>query len=72
MSIFLDDRVCETVGIAGLCAKIPKCHCLDPPAAIQKLRNRHSMLQDVADLKLTDSDGTIFLFICRIHPVPRF
>lgn len=39
--------------------KFPEVTVLDPPAAIQQLRNRKYMLQDVADLKLTDSDGKL-------------
>lgn len=30
---------------------------LDPPQAILQLRNRQSMLQDVADLDMSDSGG---------------
>lgn len=39
--------------------KFPDVIVLDPPGAIQQLRNRQSMLQDVADLRLTDSDGQV-------------
>ncbi len=35
---------------------------LDPPEAIQQLRNRQSMLQDVAQLNLCDCGGVSFLF----------
>lgn len=37
----------------------PEVTVLDPPDAIQQLRNRQSMLQDVADLNLSNSYGTI-------------
>jgi hypothetical protein len=40
--------------------KFPEVTVVDPPAAIQQLRNRQSMLQDVVDLKLTDSDGKLY------------
>ena len=40
--------------------KFPDVTVLDPPAAIQQLSNRQSMLQDVADLKLPDCDGSIY------------
>ncbi|KAG0620929.1 hypothetical protein M758_4G255600 [Ceratodon purpureus] len=39
--------------------KFPEVTVLDPPAAIQQLRSRQSMLQEVADLKLTHSDGQV-------------
>ena len=32
---------------------------LDPPEAILQLRNRQSMLQDVADLDMSDSGGEL-------------
>ena len=37
--------------------KFPGVTVLDSPNAIQQLRNRQSMLQDVADLNLPDCDG---------------
>ena len=37
--------------------KFPGVTILDSPSAIQQLRNRQSMLQDVADLNLPDCDG---------------
>ncbi|KAJ6827174.1 inositol-tetrakisphosphate 1-kinase 3-like isoform X1 [Iris pallida] len=39
--------------------KNPEVTILDPPDAIQHLRNRQSMLQDVADIDLSDSYGKI-------------
>lgn len=39
--------------------KFPEVIILDPPAAIQQLRNRQSMLKEVADLKLTHADGQV-------------
>lgn len=39
--------------------KNPEVTVLDPPDAIQQLRNRQSMLQDVADINLSDSYGKI-------------
>lgn len=53
--------------------KHPEVTVLDPPAAIQHLRNRESMLQDVADLNLSDYHGNshynlddYLLFLYRI------
>ena len=37
--------------------KFPEVTVLDPPDAIQQLRSRQSMLQDVADLNLSDCGG---------------
>lgn len=37
--------------------KFPGVTVLDSPNAIQQLRNRQSMLQDVADMNLPDCDG---------------
>ncbi|KAG6520515.1 hypothetical protein ZIOFF_017572 [Zingiber officinale] len=39
--------------------KHPEVTVLDPPAAIKHLRNRQSMLQDVADLNLSDCYGKV-------------
>ncbi|XP_062021492.1 inositol-tetrakisphosphate 1-kinase 4-like isoform X1 [Rosa rugosa] len=39
--------------------KHPEVTVLDPPNAVQHLHNRQSMLQDVADLNLSDSHGTV-------------
>lgn len=39
--------------------KHPEVTVLDPPDAIQHLHNRQSMLQDVADLNLSDSYGKV-------------
>lgn len=39
--------------------KHPEVTVLDPPDAIQHLLNRQSMLQDVADLNLSDSYGNL-------------
>ncbi|WOL10926.1 inositol-tetrakisphosphate 1-kinase 3 [Canna indica] len=39
--------------------KHPEVTVLDPPAAIQHLHNRQSMLQDVADLNLSDCYGKV-------------
>lgn len=39
--------------------KFPGVTVLDSPNAIQQLRNRQSMLQDVADLNLPDCDGQV-------------
>jgi len=36
---------------------------LDPPDAIQHLRNRQYMLQAVADMNLSDSYGIFFFFL---------
>jgi inositol-1,3,4-trisphosphate 5/6-kinase/inositol-tetrakisphosphate 1-kinase len=35
---------------------------LDPPEAILQLRNRQSMLQDVADLDMSNSGGELGVF----------
>ena len=43
--------------------KYPDVIVLDPPDAIQHVRNRQSMLQEVAQLKLRGCGGLIFLFI---------
>lgn len=37
----------------------PEVTVLDPPAAIQRLYNRQSMLQDVADLNLSNCYGKL-------------
>ncbi|XP_004289707.1 PREDICTED: inositol-tetrakisphosphate 1-kinase 3 [Fragaria vesca subsp. vesca] len=39
--------------------KHPEVTVLDPPNAVQHLHNRQSMLQDVADLNLSDSHGMV-------------
>ncbi|KAG9440003.1 hypothetical protein H6P81_020168 [Aristolochia fimbriata] len=39
--------------------KHPEVTVLDPPNAIQHVHNRQSMLQDVADLNLSDSNGKV-------------
>lgn len=40
---------------------------LDPPSAIQHVHNRQSMLQEVADLNLSDCNGIFFFnFRARI------
>ncbi len=43
--------------------KYPDVIVLDPPEAIQHLRNRQSMLQDVTQLDLCDCGGLTFLFL---------
>jgi hypothetical protein len=47
--------------------KYPDVIVLDPPEAIQQLRNRQSMLQDVAQLNLCDCGGLSFLFSHSIN-----
>lgn len=42
-------------------AKYPEVIVLDPPEAILQLRNRQSMLQDVAQLNLCHLGGELFL-----------
>jgi inositol-1,3,4-trisphosphate 5/6-kinase/inositol-tetrakisphosphate 1-kinase len=39
----------------------PEVTVLDPPNAIQHLHNRQSMLQEVADLNLSNGYGIFFL-----------
>lgn len=39
----------------------PEVTVLDPPDAIQQVHNRQSMLQDVADLNLSDPYGNILI-----------
>lgn len=41
--------------------KHPEVTVLDPPDAIQHLRNRKSMLQGVLDLNLSDCHGNLLL-----------
>uniref|UniRef100_A0A1J3H810 Inositol-tetrakisphosphate 1-kinase 3 n=1 Tax=Noccaea caerulescens TaxID=107243 RepID=A0A1J3H810_NOCCA len=41
--------------------KHPEVTVLDPPGAIQRIYNRQSMLQGMADLKLSDCSGSIFV-----------
>lgn len=41
--------------------KHPEVTVLDPPDAIQHLRNRKSMLQGVVDLNLSDCHGNLLL-----------
>lgn len=41
--------------------KHPEVTVLDPPKAIEHLHNRQSMLQDVADLDLSDYHGILCL-----------
>lgn len=43
--------------------KHPEVTIVDPPDAIQHLHNRQSMLQDVADLNLSDCYGNLFTTI---------
>lgn len=48
--------------------KHPEVTILDPPDAIKHLHNRQSMLQDVADLNLSDCNGSLhFLLYCSNH-----
>lgn len=42
-------------------AKYPEVIVLDPPEAILQLRNRQSMLQDVAQLNLCHFGGELFV-----------
>lgn len=46
--------------------KFPGVTVLDPPNAIQQLRNRQSMLQDVADLNLPDCEGVVSIHISLV------
>lgn len=58
--------------------KNPEVTVLDPPDAIEHLHNRQSMLQDVADLNLSDCHGNLltsvllnckkYLFFCLFLP----
>uniref|UniRef100_A0A1J3DR20 Inositol-tetrakisphosphate 1-kinase n=1 Tax=Noccaea caerulescens TaxID=107243 RepID=A0A1J3DR20_NOCCA len=41
--------------------KHPEVTVLDPPGAIQRIYNRQSMLQGMADLKLSDCSGSVFV-----------
>jgi inositol-1,3,4-trisphosphate 5/6-kinase/inositol-tetrakisphosphate 1-kinase len=41
----------------------PEVTVLDPPSAIQHLHNRQSMLQEVADLNLSNSYGNFTKYI---------
>ncbi|CAH8369106.1 unnamed protein product [Eruca vesicaria subsp. sativa] len=41
--------------------KHPEVTVLDPPGAIQRIHNRQSMLQGLADLNLSDCSGSIFV-----------
>lgn len=52
-------KIVKLFAVQDYVQKFPDVIVLDPPAAIQHLRNRQSMLQDVEDLKLTDCDGNI-------------
>lgn len=42
---------------------------LDPPGAIQHVHNRQSMLQEVADLDLSDCNGIFFSFNSRARSI---
>ena len=44
----------------------PEVTVLDPPDAIQHVHNRQSMLQDVADLNLSDSYGNFFPLVLPV------
>jgi hypothetical protein len=46
--------------------KYPDVIVLDPPEAIQHLRNRQSMLQDVAQLDLCDCGGLALFSLTRM------
>ncbi|KAG2704795.1 hypothetical protein I3760_05G021800 [Carya illinoinensis] len=49
----------ERTGVPILRQKNPEVTVLDPPFAIEHLHNRQSMLQDVADLNLSDCHGKV-------------
>ncbi|KAK6116054.1 hypothetical protein DH2020_008323 [Rehmannia glutinosa] len=53
-------RVLEIVPAGGLLERTSRSHgTFDPPNAIQQVHNRQSMLQDVADLNLSDLYGKV-------------
>ena len=47
----------------GLQQKHPEVTVLDPPCAIQRIYNRQSMLQGIADINLADCDGNFYMTI---------
>lgn len=47
--------------------KHPEVIIVDPPDAIQRLQNRQSMLQDVAELNLFDCNGNLFTIMMKIN-----
>lgn len=58
-------EIVKLLALQDYVQKFPDVIVLDPPGAIQQLRNRQSMLQDVADLRLTDSDGNMPSINCK-------
>lgn len=49
--------------------KHPEVTVLDPPDAIEHLHNRQSMLQDVADLNLSDCHGNFCTILLTLATV---